>query len=137
MTQVKKTGIKIHIAVDILGFPYAIAITTANVTDRDGAVIMFKEMIYQLPRLKTVLCDGAYTGENFSDKIFDLLFANVQVAKRPDLHKFTIIPKRWIVERTFGWLDKCRRLWKNCERLLSSSLAMIKFAFIAILLNRV
>jgi transposase len=112
------------------------AITTANVTDRDGAVLMFGGMVYQLPRLQTVLCDGGYTGDNFSNVIFDLLFANVQVAKRPDLHKFTIIPQRWIVERTFGWLDKCRRLWKNCERLLSSSLAMIKLAFISILLKR-
>ena len=97
---------------------------------------MFSSMEFMLPRLETVLCDGAYTGDNFAFSIFDITGAQVEVAKRSDLHKFEVIPKRWIVERTFAWLDKCRRLWKNCERLIDSTLSMVKLAFISILLRR-
>ena len=61
---------------------------------------------------------------------------DVRVVKRNELHTFKALPKRWIAERTFGWLDKCRRLWKNCERLLRNSLQMISLAFIRPLLAR-
>jgi len=128
--------VKIHIAVDVLGLPYATLITTANVTDRDGAVLMFSQPSFSLPTLQTVLADGGYTGENFAKAILDITGANVQVAKRSELHTFAVIPKRWVVERTFGWLDKCRRLWKNCERTIENTLNMVKLAFVSILLKR-
>jgi transposase len=136
MTAVKKTGIKIHIAVDVLGFPYATFITTANVSDRQGAILMFDNDNHFIGKFKTLLCDGGYTGEDFANAIFELTGAIVQVAKRSELHTFAVIPKRWIVERSFGWLDKCRRLWKNCERLIQNTLNMVKFAFLSILLKR-
>ena len=65
-----------------------------------------------------------------------LIGANVEAAKRSELHTFAVIPKRWIVERSFGWLDKCRRLWKNCERKIENTLYMVKLAFIRVLLKR-
>jgi transposase len=58
----------------------------------------------------------------------------VEIAKRSELHTFAVIPKLWAVKRSFGWLEKCRRLWKNCERKLQISLQMLKFAFISTLL---
>jgi len=128
--------VKIHIAVDILGFPYAVCVTTANVTDRDGAIEMFSKPHYASSRLEKILFDGAYTGEDFADKIKDLVGAEVEIVKRSELHTFVVIPKRWIVERSFGWLDKCRLLWKNCECFLSSTLAAVKFAFVSVLLRR-
>jgi transposase len=128
--------VKIHIAVDILGMPYAASVTTANVTDRDGAVEMFSQAELSLPTLKKVLCDGGYTGEDFASKIEKLTGAEVEIAKRSELHKFVIMPKRWIVERTFGWLDKCRRLWKNCERLIETTLNMVKLALLSVILRR-
>ena len=127
---------KIHAAVDILGFPYALGVTTANVTDRDGAVGIFSQPYYYSPRLEKILVDGAYTGDEFAAKIKDLVGAEVEVVKRSDLHTFVVIPKRWIVERSFGWLDKCRLLWKNCERKLSSILSFVKIAFVSILSKR-
>lgn len=89
-----------------------------------------------MPSLKTVLADGGYTGENFAKAVFEATGARVEIAKRNELHTFAVIPKRWIVERTFGWLDKCHRLWKNCERKLENTLNMVKFAFLSILLRR-
>ncbi|MEA5175639.1 transposase, partial [Xanthomonas fragariae] len=60
----------------------------------------------------------------------------VQIAKRSELHTFKVMPKRWIVERSFAWLEKNRRLWKNCERKLNTSLQFIHLAFLALLLKR-
>ena len=116
--------------------PYAVLVTTANVTDRDGAFEMFYQAELNQSQLKKVLCDGGYTGEEFASKIEKLTCAEVEIAKRPELHKFVVLPKRWIVERTFGWLDKCRRLWKNCERFIETTLNMVKLAFVSIILRR-
>jgi transposase len=60
----------------------------------------------------------------------------VQIAKRSDLHTFAVMPKRWVVERSFAWLEKCRRLWKNCERMLNTSLQFIHLAFLTLLIKR-
>lgn len=100
-----------HIAVDTNGFPHAVAVTTANVTDRQGALSIAQEVLR-------------------------LITATTDVVKRNELHTFTVLPKRWVVERSFGWLEKCRRLWKNCERFLESSRAMMQLAFISLLLRR-
>lgn len=89
-----------------------------------------------LSNIKKVLVDGGYTGDNFSDAIKAILNAEVEVVKRNELHTFAVLPKRWIVERSFGWLDKCRRLWKNCERKLHNSFQMVTIAFIRIILKR-
>jgi transposase len=58
------------------------------------------------------------------------------VVKRNELHKFVVLPKRWVVERSFGWLEKNHRLWKNCERKIHNTLEMTVLAFISLLLKR-
>ncbi len=90
-----------------------------------------------MTRLSKVPVDGGYIGEKFAIAVYALIDADVEVAKRNELHTFAVIPKRWIVERTFGWLEKYRRLWKNCERKLSNSLQMTLLAFIRLLLKRI
>ena len=92
--------------------------------------------IYNLSAVKNFLVDGGYTGDPFADQIKALVGATVEVAKRSELHKFVVIPKRWVVERSFGWLEKCRRLWKNCERKINTSLQMVVLAFLALILKR-
>ena len=88
-----------------------------------------------LSNVSTVLVDGGYSGKKFADKMQDILEATVEVAKRNELHTFVVLPKRWVVERSFVWLEKCRRLWKNCERNLNTSLQMVVLAFTALLLK--
>lgn len=132
----KVSGIKRHIAVDTQGLPHALHITAADVSDRAGALLMIAENKRELARVFNVLADGGYSGKPFRRAVKELIVANVEIAKRNELHTFAVIPKRWVVERTFGWLEKCRRLWKNCERLLSSMLGMVRLAFIRLLLNR-
>lgn len=114
-------------------------ITTADVTDRSGAIDMvgyYCDITDNLSEVKKLLVDGGYTGQNFADEIKRISGAEVEVVKRNELHTFSVLPKRWIVERSFGWLDKCRRLWKNCERLLQNSFQMFSLAFIRIILRR-
>lgn len=133
----KVSGIKRHIAVDTQGLPHALSVTTANVSDREGAISLFHACPKELFEfLEKILFDGGYRGEEFAKKIQEICSAVAEVVKRNELHTFTVIPKRWVVERSFAWLEKNRRLWKNCERHLSSSLAMMQLAFIALLLKR-
>jgi transposase len=132
----KVSGIKRHIAVDTQGLPHAICVTTANISDRNGALVMLAEAKDKLSDVQRILADGGYSGDNFSEAVANLIGATVEIAKRNELHSFAVIPKRWVVERSFAWLEKCRRLWKNCERKINSSLQFIVFAFVAILLKR-
>jgi transposase len=111
-------------------------VTTADVTDRNGAVEMIKINRDNLSEVRKFLCDGGYSGENFAGSVREINGAPVEVVKRNELHKFVVLPKRWVVERSFGWLDKARRLRKNCERKLNTSLQMAVLAFIAVMLRR-
>ena len=132
----KVSGIKRQIAVDTQGLPHAVHVTTANITDRAGALEAFFLHKENLCEVKNMLFDGGYSGEKFADAVHKLLGACVEVVKRNELHTFTVIPKRWVVERSFAWLEKCRRLWKNCERKLNTSLQMVVLAFAVLLLRR-
>jgi transposase len=132
----KVSGIKRHIAVDTQGLPHAIHITPANVTDRAGALFMFNASANNLANVVNVLADGGYIGTKFALATYEIIKSSVEIVKRNELHKFVVLPKRWIVERSFSWLEKCRRLWKNCERKLNTSLQMASLAFIVLILNR-
>ena len=132
----KVSGIKRHIAVDTTGLPHALLVTTADVTDRNGAVEMITLNLDNLSGVQKFLVDGGYSGEGFAKAVKQICGAEVDVIKRNELHTFVVLPQRWVVERSFGWIDKARRLWKNCERTLHNSLQMLVFAFIAILIKR-
>ena len=136
MLAKKYLDIKRHIAVDTNGLPHAIFVTTANISDREGALQMFSCSGKKLSSVENSLYDGGYTGKEFAASVKDILGCDVEIAKRNELHKFAVIPKRWVVERSFSWLKKCRRLWKNCERKLNSSLQMVVLAFAVLLLKR-
>ncbi len=90
--------------------------TTAEVTDRKGVLEMRGKYAPKLGKVVKVLCDRGYTGEKFASAVTSLLNAEVEIAKRNELHIFTVLPKRWIVERSLGWLEHFRRLWKNYEQ---------------------
>lgn len=132
----KVSGIKRHIAVDTQGLPHAIAVTTADVTDRKGALEAFSSHRTELSKVVNVLADSGYTGQPFAQSVRALLGASVEIVKRNTLHTFAVLPKRWVVERSFAWLEKCRRLWKNCERYLNTSLHFVNLAFLVLLLRR-
>ena len=105
-TGKKVSGIKRHIAADTPGLPHAIHVTTVDVTDRAGALAMFDRRRDGLSQVQNVLVDGGYTGKPFATAVQGLLGASVEVVKRNELHTFVVLPKRWVVERSFAWLEK-------------------------------
>jgi transposase len=134
----KVSGIKRHIAVHTQELPHAIAVSTAEVTDRKGALQALRHGKANLNDVQSILADSGYIGEPFAQGVRDILGQNVtvQIARRSELHTFKVMPKRWIVERSFAWLEKNRRLGKNCERWLNTSLQFVNLAFLALLLRR-
>lgn len=101
-TGKKISGTKRHIAVDTNGLPHALRITTANITDRNGALEIFESNKRSLTKVKKILADGGYTGEYFTNRVKHIIQAEVKIAKRNKLHTFKILPKRWVVEKSFG-----------------------------------
>ena len=125
----KVSGIKRHIVVDTNGLPHALGVSKANAGGREGAIQLFEKNKENLSKVKKILADGGYGGEPFRQETNRILKAEAGIAKRSGLHTFVVIPKRWVVERSFSWIDKCRRLWRNCEAAMDSSLHMIFFMF--------
>ncbi len=98
----KVSGIKRHIAVDTQGLPHAIAVTTADVTDRKGALRALHRCATDLRAVQSILADGGYVGQPFAQAVEKLIGAQVQIAKRSELHTFAVMPQRWVVERFFA-----------------------------------
>lgn len=134
----KVSGIKRHVAADSQGLPHAVAVTTAEVTDRKGALQALGRCKPSLERVKSVLCDSGYVGEPFAQGVREIVGkqATMQIAKKSELRGFQVMPKRWVVARSFAWLEKNRRQWKNCERWLNTSLQFIHLAFLTLLIRR-
>lgn len=133
--QVK--GRKRHIVVDSQGLVLGVLVTEANMPERLGAVVIFDEVRERLSRLEVVYVDQGYSGENFARAIRQVCgdHVRVEVIKR-NSKDFEVLPKRWIVERTFGWFNRYRRLSKDYEVYAELSEAMIYGALIRLLLRR-
>ena len=98
----KVSGIKRHIAADTQGLPHALAVTTADVTDRKGCLLALERDRDNLGAVQKILADGGYTGKAFASSVKALIGAEVEIAKRNELHRFAVLPKRWVVERSFS-----------------------------------
>jgi transposase len=132
----KKTkGRKQHIAVDTLGFILAVVVHSAGIQDRTGARAVLIRLFRLIPNIQKVFADGGYAGKliSWAQGMFGWV---VEVVKRNETGKFVVLPKRWIVERTFAWLAQCRRLNRDYEINPRQSEAMIKLAMIRLLVKR-
>jgi len=133
----KVKGIKRHIAVDSLGLILKAQIQPANVQDRDGALPVLKEVRRLFPFIKKIFADGGYQGKATASAVAALGAWELEIVKRSDTAKgFVVLPKRWIVERTFGWLGRCRRLAKHFENLSRTALAFLRLAMIRLMMRR-
>lgn len=128
----KVKGRKRHILVDTLGFILALAVTPASVQDRDMAGPVVKQALLEHSYIRKVWTDGIYTGQAIEDlrQVVD-----VEVVKRSS-SSFVVLPRRWVVERTFGWTERFRLLSREYERTVSSSSADIYCAMSMILTRR-
>src|SRR5262245_37175489 len=130
-------GRKRHILVDTLGLLIAVVVSSANVQDYHGAKPVLNKVKDRRPRLKVVWVDGIYEKEWLIAWVKSECGWELQVIKRTDDTKgFKLLPKRWVVERTFAWLGRYRRLSKDYERLPETSEAMIQMAMMHIMVRR-
>ena len=113
----------------------SVVVHGADIQDRDGGELVLRQMVGLFGRLKLIWADGGYAGQ-FVREAKRSFGRVIEIVKRPELHKFVVLPKRWIVERTFGWFSKYRRLSKDYETLPDSSEAMIRITMINLMLHR-
>ena len=127
----KIKGKKRHILVDTQGLLMHAIVHGADVQDRDGGVLLMATLFGLYPFLMKLYADGGYQGAQFQDALEAILKrVNVEIVKRSDqAQRFVVLPKRWIVERTFAWLGRCRRLAKDRECLNRKALAFLKPRF--------
>ena len=133
----KVKGRKEHIVVDTLGIPMAVTVHEANLHDSKGAPKVIEKLEHKFPRLRKILADGGYQG-TLGDWVAKKFGWVVEVVLRPDEcpSKFQVLPKRWIVERTFSWLENFRRLTIDYEFLAETAEAMVQLACVQIMLNK-
>jgi putative transposase len=132
----KVSGRKRHIVVDTEGRIIAAIVHEANIQDRDGAKLVLPQLQSKCPRLELIWADGGYSGK-LIPWVKENLGYNLEIVKRSDDTKgFKILPRRWVVERTFGWFNRFRRLSKDFEHLLLISENIMYIAMISILLKR-
>ena len=132
----KIKGVKRHILVDTLGLLLAVVVHPANIQDRDGARSVLQRCRGLSPRLRLVWADGGYGGKlvNWTYKICGWV---LEIVKRnDDLKGFVVLPRRWVVERTFGWLSNYRRLSRDYEFWPQTGEAVVQVAMIHIMLRR-
>jgi len=127
----KIKGRKRHIATDTLGNMLEGQVHAASIQDRDGAPGVIESVKQSFPTLVKFFADGGYAGDKLASAISHIEDVAVEIVKRSDAAKgFVVLPKRWIVERTFGWLGRCRRLAKDWEASIASSEAWLLLASI-------
>jgi transposase len=131
-------GRKRHVLVDTLGLLLGVVVTPASCPERAGAQQVLQRVADWFPKLRKLWVDGGYTGEAFAQWVIDKWpKLQVEVVKRSESTKgFAVLPRRWIVERTFGWLMRHRRLVRDYERTESSAEAWIHLAMLRIQLRR-
>lgn len=133
----KVKGRKRHVGVDTLGLLLAIVVTGAHVSDPAGARLVSGQLSGRFPRLTRIWADGGYAGAALAAWMLGLGGWVLEVVRgRTDQRGFAVIPKRWIVERTFGWLNRYRRLSKDYEQLPETSEVMVLIAMSHLMLRR-
>ena len=132
----KINGRKRHLAVDTQGLPLAVVVTAANVGDRMGAKLLVIALLNVFTGLKLVWADSGYAGKPLTDWFRSVANLTLEVIKRTELHTFRVVPRRWVVERTFGWLLRYRRLVRDYERNPSHHEAMVYWAAVMIMTKR-
>ena len=134
----KIKGKKRHLLVDTLGLILNAVVHPADIQDRDGAVLVLDDHTRRLfPFLEKIFADSAYGGPKLRDAIVGAPW-KIEVVRRPaDQKGFEVLPKRWVVERTIAWINRCRRLSKDFENLNRMALAFIRLASIRLMLRRI
>ena len=134
----KINGKKRHLLVDTEGLLLHAIVHAADLQDRDGGVLLMASLFGLFPFLRKLYADGGYQGPVFRKALARVLrHIDLEIVKRSDgARGFEVLPRRWIVERTIGWLNRCRRLAKDWENLNRKALAFLRLASIRLMLRK-
>lgn len=133
----KVKGRKRHILTDTIGLPVGMIVHTADVQDRDGAPDLLASVRNAFPWLRHVFADGGYAGDKLKAALKDLGNWTIEIVKRSDAAKgFVLLPRRWVVERTFAWLNRNRRLAKDVEATIESATTWLYIASVKLMSRR-
>ena len=134
----KIKGRKRHVAVDTLGLPIECQITPADMQDRDALAPLLRETRRKSPFVTMCFVDSGYNGDEAQRAAFEASRISITVVPRNDkqIKGFIVLPKRWVVERTFGWINRARRLAKDFEATIESALAWLLIALVFLLTRR-
>ena len=134
----KIKGRKRHLAVDTIGLPVTVQITPADVQDRDALAPLLKEVRAKSPFVTMAFVDGGYQGHEAQRTAFEASRIALTVVKRTDkqIKGFVVLPRRWVVERTFGWINRSRRLAKDFEASIASAIAWFQIACAFLVMRR-
>lgn len=134
----KVKGRKRHIITDTNRFLVHAIIHSADIQDRDGAPIVLCDIRYSFPWLRHVFADGGYAGDKLKTALTKIGDWTIEIIKRSGRVKgFVVLPRRWVVERTFAWLNRNRRLAKDFERSIASATAWLFMASVQFLARRI
>ena len=114
-----------------------IVVHPGNVQDRDGAEDLLRRNRRLFPFVEVIYADGGYRGPKMAATVRKTGLWRLEIVKRNDVPRFEVVPKRWIVERTFAWISRCRRLARDFERHIRSTIAFIRLAMIRLMLRRI
>ncbi len=130
-------GRKIHALVDTQGLPLRVVIHSAGVQDRDGAALVLAKIRTSFPWLELVWADSGYNARQVNAAVAKVPSLRIEIVKRSDDGKgFVLLPRRWVVERTFSWFGRNRRLAKDWENLATTLQAFVALASIQIAIRR-
>ncbi len=133
----KIKGRKRHIVVDTEGFLLHAVVHEASIQDRDGAVIVLKQVRKLFPFLELIWADGGYRGPKLAKEFQKIASWKLEIVKRDeDASGFEVLPRRWVVERTFAWMGRNRRLAKDFEKIVETSIAYLEVAMIQLMIRR-
>ena len=133
----KIKGRKRHILTDTIGLPVGMIVHPADIQDRDGAPSLLARVRNSFPWLRHVFADGGYAGEKLQDALENLGDWTIEIVKRSDIAKgFVLLPRRWVVERTFAWLNRNRRLAKDVEATIESAISWLYIASVKLMSRR-
>jgi putative transposase len=134
----KVTGRKRHILVDVLGLLLVVLVHKADIQERAGAKLLLQRAVTKgFARLQLIWADGGYSGVEFKAWVWKLTSWLFEIVNRPEgTTGFAVLPRRWVVERTFGWFGRSRRLSKDYEQLPETSESMIYAVMVRLMLKR-
>jgi transposase len=114
----------------------SVVVHSADIQDRDGAFHLLRRARRMFPFIKYIFADGGYAGQKMALVIWRTGLWKLEIVKRSDAAGFEVLPKRWIVERTFAWISRNRRLARDFERYAATVVAFVRLAMIRIMLRR-